>query len=162
VNKWADLRVDYTTWLRSIPILAQIGTHGKTHEVLGPSTEPHFLDTAFWTERTHEVEFRALQHLTDLEIDGIFDHVAGVIDEDLSRFDPLVAYYGRFASDGDPERIEWERSAAHSVKRDLAWAACEKSFGESGFFTGLLTWYERGRWPIGWKGEYPAGHISVV
>jgi hypothetical protein len=116
-----------------------------------------FLDAAFWSERTHEVEAAVRGHLTDPQIDSIIDDVAAVIDENLRRFDPLVAYYGRFAPDGDQTRIEWEREAAHSVKRDLAWAACERAVGEPGFFYGLLPWYDRGRWPVGWAGAYNCG-----
>jgi hypothetical protein len=121
-----------------------------------------FLDVQFWSERTHEAEARISKCLTDSHIDGIFDEVAGVIDENLLRFDPLVAYFGRFAPAGDPDRIQWERNAAHCVKRDLAWAACERAAGVSGFFCDLLKWYNRGRWPVGWAEQYPRGHLKVI
>jgi len=88
--------------------------------------------------------------------------VAAVVDEDLGRFDPLIAYYARFAPDGDPARIDWERDAAHGVKRDLAWAAIERAIGEPSFFSGLRPWYDRGRLPVGWSGAYPAGHVLVI
>jgi hypothetical protein len=162
VNKWPDIRDEYAAWLRAFPMVAHIGQPGDTPEVAALSDEPVFLDTAFWSERTHAAEATARRHLTDPQIDGIIDEVAAIIDEDLLRFDPLVAYYGRFAPDGDPTRIEWEREAAYGVKRDLAWAACERAVGEPGFFCGLLPWYERGRWPVGWAGAYPGGHVRVV
>jgi hypothetical protein len=114
------------------------------------------------SERTHEAEAHARRHLTDVEIDGIIDEVAAVIDENLLRFDALVAYYGLFFPDGDPGRIEDEREAAHSVKRDLAWAATERAIGEPAYFSDLLAWYDRGRWPVGWSGNYPAGHARVL
>jgi hypothetical protein len=162
VNRWPDIRTEYGTWLRVFPMVVRIGTPGDTPEVVSPSNEPMFLDAAFWSERTHETEAVVRRHLTDPQIDAIIDEVAAVIDEDLLRFDPLVAYYGRFAPAGDPTRIQWEREAAHSIKRDLAWAACERAVGEPGFFCGLLPWYDRGRWPVGWVGQYPAGHAQVV
>jgi hypothetical protein len=162
VNRWPDIRAEYTAWLRAFPMLANIGQPGDLPEVIGPSDEPAFLDVLFWSERTHEAEARVRRHLTDLEIDAIIDEVAAAIDENLRRFDPLVAYYGRFAPDGDPGRIAWEREAAHSVKRDLAWAAAERAIGEPSFFNGLLPWYDRGRWPTGWSGRYPAGHVQVI
>lgn len=162
MNRWPDIRNEYAAWLRAFPLLANIGQPGDTPEVIGPTDEPVILSVPFWSERTHEAEARALRHLTDPEIDGIIAEVAAVIDEDLLRFDPLVAYYGRFAPDGDLTRIEWEREAAHSVKRDLAWAACERAIGEPGLFSGLLPWYDRGRWPVGWAGAYPVGHVRVV
>jgi len=88
-------------------------------------------------------------------LDGLGSELSG-------RFDPLIAYYGQFASDGDPARIEWERKAAHSLKRDLAWAAIEQAIGEPAFFSRLRPWYDRGRWPIGWIGAYPSGHLRVL
>jgi hypothetical protein len=162
VYSWPAICDEYAAWLRTFPMLTNIGRPSDSPEVVGPSAEPVYLDAAFWSERTHEAEARARHHLTDPEIDRIIDEVAAVIDEDLRRFDPLVAYYGRFAPDGDPARIRWEREAAYSVKRDLAWAAVERVIGEPGFFSSLLPWYERGRWPIGWAGQYPAGHVRVV
>ena len=136
--------------------------NGAEPEVVTSPDRPAFLDGAFWSLRTHGAEGIARKVLSDPEIDEIIDDVAAVIDENLRRFDPLIAYYGRFAPDGDPSRIEWERGAAHSVKRDLAWAACERVVGEPGFFSDLLPWYERGRWPVGWDGEYPAGRVRVI
>jgi hypothetical protein len=162
LNNWRAVRDDFFAWLRTFPLLTNIGKAGDSPEVIGPSSAPVYLDVAFWSERTHEIEARALRHLTDAEIDEIIDEVAAVIDENLLRFDPLVAYYGRFFPDGDVGRIEDERQAAHSVKRDLAWAAIERAIGDAGFFTDLLAWYERGRWPVGWAGNYPSGHLSVL
>ncbi len=162
MNRWHNVRDEYAAWLRRFPMLVHIGAPGDVPEVVGQSDAPVFLDVDFWSERTHGAEEVARRYLTDPQIDGIIDEVATVIDENLLRFDPLVAYYGRFAPDGDPTRIEWEREAAHSVKRDLAWAACERAVSEPGFFCGLLPWYDRGRWPVGWAGSYPAGHVRVV
>jgi hypothetical protein len=120
------------------------------------------LDYGFWSRRTHEAEARAREHLADAELDRIFDEVAGVIDEDLRRFDPLIAYYALYLPDADPDRIGQEREVALSTKRDMAWAAVEHCIGQPGFFAGLLPWYDRGRWPCGWAGKYPAGHVLVV
>ncbi len=162
MNKWRDVRADYLAWLRTFPLLTEIGRPGDTPEIVSPSDAPVYVDVAFGSKRTHEAEARAQKHLTDAEIDSIIDEVAAVIDENLLRFDPLVAYYGRFFPDGDAGRIEDEREAAYSVKRDLAWAATERAVGDTGFFSGLLEWYDRGRWPVGWAGKYPAGHIRVL
>jgi hypothetical protein len=162
LNRWPDIRGSYFAWLRTFPLLTNIGIPGESPEVIGPSSTPVYLDSAFWSERTHEAEARAQRHLTDPVIDNIIDEVAAVIDENLLRFDPLVAYYGRFFLAGHPGRIEDEREAAHSVKRDLAWAATEQAIGEPAFFCALLPWYDRGRWPCGWAGQYPTGHIRVL
>jgi hypothetical protein len=162
LNRWREIRDEFFAWLRAFPLQTNIGKPGHSPEVVGPTDAPVYLDVAFWSERTHEAEARARKHLTDAEIDGIIAEVAAVIDENLLRFDPLVAYYGRFFPDGDPGRIDDEREAAHSVKRDLAWAATERAIGEPAFFSALLAWYDRGRWPVGWLGKYPAGHVRVL
>ena len=162
MNRWREVRDDFFAWLRAFPLLTNIGKPGPSLEVIGSSDVPVYTDVAFWSERTHEAEARSLRHLTDAEIDCIIDEVAAVIDENLLRFDPLIAYYGRFFPDGDPGRIEDEREAAHSVKRDLAWAATERAIGEPAFFSDLLALYDRGRWPVGWAGKYPAGHLRVL
>ncbi len=162
MNRWREVRDDYFAWLRAFRLQTNIGIVGDSPEVIGPTDAPVYLDVAFWSERTHEAEARARKHLTDAEIDGIIDEVAAVIDENLLRFDPLVAYYGRFFPEGDLGRIEDDRAAAHSVKRDLAWAATERAIGEPAFFSGLLAWYDRGRWPVAWVGKYPAGHVRVL
>jgi hypothetical protein len=162
LNNWLEVRDDFTAWLRTFPLLTNIGKPGDYPELIGESDAPVYLDVAFWSERTHEAEARAERHLTDAEIDAIFDEVAAAIDGNLLRFDPLVAYYGRFFPDGDAGRIEAEREAAHSVKRDLAWAAIERAIGEPGFFSSLLARYDCGRWPVGWAGQFPAGHLRVL
>lgn len=162
MNQWPAIRDGYFAWLRAFPLMTHIGMSGDSPEVIESSDSPVYADDAFWSERTHEAEASARRHLTDPEMDSIFDEVAAVIDEDLLRFNPLVACYGRFFPDGDPGRIEDERVAAHSLKRDLAWAAIERAIGKPAFFSGLVEWYERGRWPCRWKGQYPAGHLRVL
>lgn len=162
MSRWPEMCAEYTTWLRAFPLVAHIGLPDDAPEVALVSSEPEFLDVAFWSERTHAAEALVSKRLTDEQIGTIFDEVATVIDENLRRFDPLVAYYGRFAPDGNRARIVWERDAALSIKRDLAWAACEQAAGLPGFFCRLTPWYDRGRWPVGWVGAYPAGHVRVI
>lgn len=162
MNRWQEISGEYASWLRSFPMLASIGRQSRLVEVVPASDVPVFLDVDFWGQRTHDLEELALEQISDQAIDCIFHDVSQVIDEDLLRFNPLIAYYGRFAPDGDPDRIEWERDAAHCVKRDLAWIAVEKSIGVSGFFSSLVYWYDQGRWPFGWAGEYPDGYVRVI
>lgn len=154
MNGWPAIREGYFGWLRTFPMLTNIGQPAEAPEVIPHRDAPVYLNSAFWSRRTHEIEARAREHLTDPEIDPTFNEVAAVIDENLGRFDPLIAYFARFFPDGHPERIEDER--------DTAWAAVERAIGEPGFFTALLPWYERGRWPCDWSGEYRAGHVLVL
>jgi hypothetical protein len=162
MNQWLAIREGYLASLRTFPMLRNIGRPGDCEEIIPATEAPVYLDATFWSQRTHEAEALARIHLSDSEIDRIFDEVAAVIDEDLRRFDALIAYFAQFFPDGDPGRIEDERQTAHGVKRDLAWAAIERSVGEPGFFSALLCWYERGRWPCRWAGEFPAGHVMVL
>ncbi len=161
-EKMSRIQADFFTWLRSFPLVSSIGQPSDSEEVIEVGASPMALDSDFWSKRTHEVEEKANRHLTVLEIDRIFDEVSGVIDENLRRFDPLVKYFARYFPDGDSNRIEDERQVAHSVKRDLAWAAVEQAIGQVGFFSKLLLWYDRGRWPCGWMGTYPSGHVLVA
>lgn len=162
MNQWPSMRDGYFAWLRKFPLMTNIGLPGDEPEVIRDGDTAVYLNWPFWSERTHEAEALARRHLTDPEIDRIFDEVAEVLDEDLRRFDPLIAYFREFFPEDDPGRIEDERQTAHSAKRDLAWAAIEQSVGQPGFFAALLRWYDRGRWPCSWAGEYPAGHVLVL
>jgi hypothetical protein len=162
MEKWCEMRESYASWLRDFSLMESIGKAGYAVEIIPIADEPVYLNAAFWSERTHELETIARACLSDSEIDFIFDAVAAVIDENLRRFDPLVAYYAGFFSIGDPQRLDAEREAAHSAKRDLAWAAIERVVARPGFFTDLLAWYERGRWPCDWSGDYPDGHVLAL
>jgi hypothetical protein len=143
-------------------MLTDIGRPGSSPELSTPDAGPVYQDVEFWGARTHEVEARSRRHLSDGEIDAVFEEVAAAVDEDLRRFDPMIAYFSRFAPDGDEGRIEAEREVAHCVKRDLAWAAVERATGNPRFFASLRAVYDRGRWPCGWAGEYPAGRLLFL
>ena len=162
MNRWPAIRESYLAWLRGTKWLTRIGQPDEAPEVTKEADKPVYLDVAFWSARTHEIEALARGWLADPDIDVIFDQVAAVMDEDLGRFDPVIAYFARFLLDGDPDRIAAEREMAHSVKRDLAWIAVERVVGHAGFFSRLVPWYARGRWPCGWNGEYPSGHLLVL
>ena len=149
-------------WLSSFPLLTMLG---KPDDRLAPfvtEVSPPVLNYAFWSARTHEIESIAMRSFSDAEIDSIFENVAAIIDKDLRRFDPLVQYFGKLLPDGDEGRIAAEREISHCVKRDLAWAATEKSIGVNGFFCGLLQWYDQGRWPHDWLGVFPDGHVVIA
>ena len=162
MDRWLQIRDDYSKWLRAFPLLTNIGQPGTSREIISPRNAPVYGNVPFWSARTHEAEELALVQFKESEIDQIIDDVAAVIDEDLLRFDPLIAYFARFFPDGDAGRIEDERNVAHCVKRDLAWAAIERVLKQQGFFTQILKWYDKGRWPCDWAGQYPAGHVLVL
>jgi hypothetical protein len=162
MDRWLQIRDDYSKWLRAFPLLANIGKPGPSREIIAPQDAPVYLNVQFWSARTHEAEARALLQISNADIDQIIDDVSAVIDEDLLRFDPLITYFARFFPDGHAGRIEDERTVAHCVKRDLAWAAIERVIRQPGFFSLILDWYANGRWPCDWNGQYPAGHVLVL
>ncbi len=162
MNTWPTIRPDYLAWVRTFPMLAHVGQPGSSPDLPTSDDRPVHQDIEFWSARTHEAEARARHHLSDSEIDTVFNEVAAAVDDDLRRFDPLVACFARYSPDGDPRRIADERATAHAVKRDLAWAAIERATGEAGFFTTLLPVYNEGRWPCAWSGDYPAGHVLFL
>ena len=149
-------------WLSSFPLLTMLGVPDARLSPFVTEVLPPVLNYAFWFARTHQIESLAMRSLSDAEIDSLFDNVASIIDKDLRRFDPLVAYFGKLLPDGDEGRIEAEREIAHCVKRDLAWAVIEKTIGVTGFFCCLLPWYKQGRWPHDWLGAFPEGHIVIA
>ena len=161
MNRWFSIRVEYANWLRSFPLLSSIGQPGDSPELVPVADAPEYLNFSFWSARSHEIESLAREQLADAEIDQIFDEVVAVINEDLRRFDPLIVYFDRFCDDLGT-RFDDEIEMALSVKRDLAWAAIERTIGLPGFFTQLAAWYGKGRWPFNWVGDYPLGHVQVI
>ena len=126
------------------------------------SSEIPALDAEFWRRQTEAIEPAAFEELSEQEIDDMFDATSAIIDEDLLRFDPMVHYFAAHFEDGDQRRIEIEREIAHSAKRDFAWMTIELALNAPGFFLNLKPWYDAGRWPHGWDGNYPGGKPIVT
>jgi hypothetical protein len=162
VRKRDTVSAQFADWLRTFPLLVHIGAPSAAPEVLAPSDEPAFFDRYFWFRREQQTRTNMLRHMSLLHTVRVQFAVAADLDENVNRFDPLTAYYRQrntecsFTADG------WALEASRHVVDVLAWAACELLAGEPGFFTSLLPWYDRGRWPIGWDGAYPAGRLRVL
>ncbi|MCA9136906.1 MAG: hypothetical protein KDB00_09105 [Planctomycetales bacterium] len=149
-------------WLRTFPLFVSFGQPLSDRRAkLDPSEIPT-LDAQFWGRQTEALESTALRKFSDREIDGVFDQTSEIIDEDLLRFDPMVHYFRAYFADGDETRIAIEKEIAHAAKRDLAWMTIELLLDQQGFFTDLRTWYDAGRWPHGWIGNYPDGQPIVT
>ncbi len=164
MNGWDSILATYAEELRQIQWLHSLAETSDDSHIIAASDQPTFLDHEFWSQRTHDIESRAMKTLIDENIDQIFDDVAAVMDENLDRFNPIMEYFGRFYPDPVDAslRMDHETEMAHAVKRDLAWIAVERVIGEPGFFSSLLNWYKLGRWPCGWHGNYPAGHLLCL
>lgn len=164
MDHWNATLTDFAIELRGINWLHSLADPSNEPQIVRSETEPTFLDHEFWSARTHELETIARQSITDANIDQVFDDVAGVMDEDLNRFNPIIEYFGRYFPDpvDASHRRDCETEMAHNIKRDLAWIAVERVIEKPGFFTPLLDWYKIGRWPCGWSGDYPDGHLLCL
>lgn len=162
MNPRDTISAQFADWLRTFPLLVHIGTPSDAPEVLAPSDEPAFLDRYFWLRRAAKTRASALRYMPLEHTIRVQLAVAAVLNENVSRFNPITAYYRQRNTECDFTADGWALEAASAATDDLAWAACELLAGEPGFFTSLLPWYNRGRWPIGWEGEYPAGRLRVL
>jgi len=164
MHEWDSILATYAAELRKIEWLHSLAQVSDDPQVIAPSDQPQFLDHDFWSQRTHDLEARVLETLSDENIDRIFNDVSSVMDEDLARFNPVLDYFGHFYSNPIDEGIrrDSETEMAHAVKRDLAWIAVERVINQPGFFGSLLPWYRLGRWPCGWLGIYPDGHVLCL
>ncbi len=149
-------------WLRTFPILGSFGDPTPVEGVQIDEAPIPELAYEFWSSQTKSLEKIALAELSDSSIDAIFEEVTLIIDEDLLRFDPMVHFFAQHYPDGDPFRIELEREVALCVKRDLSWMTVEQVLGKGGFFSHLRGWYNLGRWPHGWIGQYPSGVVLLT
>ena len=136
--------------LPPFPLLTSFGAQTPVDGAAVSGHEIPQLDSDYWQLQTMSLEALALTKCSDHNIDGMFYEVTSIIDEDLTRFNPMVAYFGRYYADRDPVRIQIESEIAECVKRDLAWMMVEWLIEAPGFFTGLKNWYDLGRWPHGW------------
>ena len=107
-------------WLRTFPLLTSFGHDSPVDGAMVSTDAIPKLDNEFWQAQTEAIEKIALTKCSDLNIDGIFYEVTWIIDENLSRFDPMVNYFGRHYPDGDPVR-----QAGRVIRRDDQ-AACRR------------------------------------
>jgi hypothetical protein len=83
-----------------------------------------------------------------------------LVDEVKAMTEPLVAAKtARVVAEHDlPKQL------VDTVRWDLVNFGMEHEYADLvplGFFTSLAKWYERGRFPCGWSGKYPAGEPMI-
>jgi hypothetical protein len=118
-----------------------------------------------WLPQSQSLEQIARQIIGDSGIDNVFNMISHSIQNNL--YHGIEQYFARMEeTDPDFDSIGANAGIAlevmDEIKRDIAWAAVEILINQPKFFTSLLIWYERGRWPCAWKGNYPQGCIVVV
>jgi hypothetical protein len=118
-----------------------------------------------WGKRTQALEEKAQHAIGDAAIDYIFDDISQTIQDDL--YQGIEQYLYRQSQ----RHVNFDETGVNSgvavevmfqIKRDMAWMAVEHILGELDFFTSLLLWYEQGRWPCSWSGDYPSGSIVLL
>ena len=84
----------------------------------------------------------------------------GLVDAIKARAQPLVAAKtARVVAEHD-----LPKAFVDSVRWDLLHVGMEHEYADLvplGFFTRQAKWYERGRFPCGWSGKYPAGEPMI-
>ena len=130
---------------------AWIGWNGETYNV--------------WGHHTHLLETRAQTILGDAVIDEVFSSVSKALEKNV--YDGIGDYFERQRERDEDYDAAGVNSSLYpevmdSILRDMCWAAVEHILNEHDFFTMLIEWYRKGRWPCSWDGEYPVGKIVIL
>jgi hypothetical protein len=112
-----------------------------------------------WRPRSAALEEIARTVMGEPGIDEVFADVAGVAGPGIEV--ALGRHFDRHPNSSDSDLGLWP-DVLETMKRDIAWAAVEAVLGRPGFFSSILPYYRRGRWPCAWSGEYPEGRIVVL
>ena len=83
------------------------------------------------------------------------DEVFLRVDTEFS--DPVTGYYRDLAL-YPHELIDFPHRLVRGIALELMVADLDPSLT---FFQDLLPWFRRGRWPVGWRGAWPEGHILL-
>jgi hypothetical protein len=84
-------------------------------------------------------------------VDALFQRV------DTEFGDPATRYYRDLAM-FPLELIDFPHRLVRGLALELSIADLDPSLT---FFQALLPWFRRGRWPVGWSGAWPQGHILL-
>ncbi len=122
-------------------------THGrKTREV--------------WEKNSEILEQKALQKLSDEQIDFIFETVSLAIGNQVDE--ALCAFEDRIGQETGEDQSGIEDEILDFIKRDTAWACVELLMNEKGFFSRICQINESGRWACSWIGKYPQGNFIIM
>jgi hypothetical protein len=121
---------------------------------------------SIWSKASHALERKARRREGDSWIDGVFVRVGESTGRSVARgmrdyLDRMARRHPRYDPAGVYASIAID--VPDRVLSDVAWAAVEVLLGSPAFFSELLSWHERGRWPCGWRGGVPPkGRIVIL
>ncbi|MFC2154863.1 hypothetical protein ACFLRB_00015 [Acidobacteriota bacterium] len=163
-----DLTQELIQSWKSIPWFSNSGKPNDqfhlVRDAVEPFDNPDYQSYELWSDQTHKAEQKALQSLSESEIDTLFFKITSEFSEDVKR--GLDAYFSNRVPTTENMKTNadlglWQE-ILDTVLRDLAWVLIENEFRLPGFFTELLKIYRLGYWPCGWIGNYPKGRYAVL
>lgn len=119
-----------------------------------------------WRPHTTATEATARQNLGDAVIDRIFNKISAKIADPL--YQGITKHFERAYGPDDEAQLQQTVDEGmyleimDTIKRDVCWGGVEWVLQKPAFFSALLEWYRRGRWPCSWDGDYPDGRPVVL
>lgn len=113
-----------------------------------------------WGTNSERIEQKALEKLTDRQIDAVFEAVSLAIGNEV--YDALCELEGRIEEETGEDQSGIENEILDFIKRDTAWACIEQLLGEKGFFSRIYEINRKGHWACSWIGAYPEGNFIIM
>lgn len=113
-----------------------------------------------WGKNSEIIEQKALQKLSDEQIDFIFENVSLAIGNQVDE--ALCAFEDRIGQETGEDQSGIEDEILDFIKRDTAWACIELLLNEKGFFSQICQINQSGRWACSWVGKYPQGNFIIM
>lgn len=113
-----------------------------------------------WGKNSEIIEQKALQKLSNEQIDAIFELVSLAIGNEVDE--ALCELENRIGEETGEDQSGIEDEILDFIKRDTAWACIERLLEEKGFFTRIYEINRSGRWACSWVGTYPQGNFIIM
>lgn len=113
-----------------------------------------------WEHNSEAIEQKALRHLTDEQINAVFEAVSLAIGNEV--YEAVCYMEDRIGQETGEDQSGIEEEILDFIKRDTAWACIEQLIGEKGFFSRVYQVNRSGRWACSWVGKYPTGNFIIM
>lgn len=113
-----------------------------------------------WGKNSETIEEKALQKLSDEQINAVFEAVSLAIGNEV--YEALCDLEDRIGQETGEDQSGIEDEILDFIKRDTAWACIEQMIGEKGFFSGIYEINRNGHWACSWIGSYPQGNFIIM
>jgi hypothetical protein len=151
-------RLDAVKWLSAAgaPATDVVVATSLSDGLFGHGPEPY----PVCSTATHRLEDVAVVEISNVRLTEVFQRVSAHIG--ASVWDALGRYVEQSINNESGEDDAAAIDAIDQIKRDVCWAAIEYILDRHEFFSMLLEWYERGRFPCSWSGTVESGRLVVV